>query len=156
MVAMETGGHLPPAFLFGYNKSKRGKAGERRQRDVEKGLERVTPCREVLRIHLAPAASHFQPPSSYPALSRWCFPHIQICWGMVSSATEFGLAFKNLGVVSCQLCDMTEALDQNLSNLYSAGVDFGLPGESRHGLKWADLLSQLSEGCLSNLPFIFV
>lgn len=49
LVTMETGGHLPPACLFGNNKNRRGREPLR--------LERVTPRREVLRIHLAPAAS---------------------------------------------------------------------------------------------------
>lgn len=86
---------------------------------MEKGLERVTPRSEVLRIHLAPAASHFQLPSSSPALSRRCFRHIQIFWVMVSSATEFlsGL-FRNLGCVSCQLCDVTESAQGGLGTDY--------------------------------------
>lgn len=34
-VAMDTGGRLPPARLFGYNKNKRGKAREREKKGRE-------------------------------------------------------------------------------------------------------------------------
>ncbi len=43
----------------------KAREGRREREKAERhGLERVTPCSEVLRIHLAPAATHFQPPSS--------------------------------------------------------------------------------------------
>lgn len=63
LVATETGGRLPLCVFW----KQQGREGERqkRQRDVEKRLEKVTPRSEVLRIHLTPTATRFKPPTSF-------------------------------------------------------------------------------------------
>lgn len=105
LVSIETGGRLPPACLFGYNKNKSRKEREQKGREaLRKGLERVKTCREVLRIHLAPAAMRFHLSGSFQLCHADVFSTSTSFWKCTPGLKTLCLTLYDVYNVGCASC----------------------------------------------------